>query len=361
MAHTACSERPNELQNSVAPTFTVAAPPAPPKERKTMSRRFLITAPLLALALGGLPVPRATAQTTYPNRPIEFIIPFPPGGPADTAARIIQPKLSAALGVPIVLVNKPGGGGALGADHVAKSKPDGYTVFAGTNAAVTIVPAMQPDLSYRPSDLAPVGSSMADLGAIVARAGSPWKTLEEFVDYAKKNQGKLSYGSAGVGTVSFFMVELFKVSYGLDITHVPFQGGGPVKNAIMGGHVTIASGGLNSFAPLIRSGDLIPLATSAPKRVPAFPDVPTLAEKGFPEASLNIWMALFVPAKTPREAIDKLAQALDKTMKEPSVVAAVEKAGMVVDYRDATATAKLAETEHEAVKKVVAKQGIGKK
>jgi len=161
--------------------------------------------------------------------------------------------------------------------------------------------------------------------------------------------------------VSFFMVELFKVSYGLDITHVPFQGGGPVKNAIMGGHVTIASSGLNSFAPLIRSGDLLPLATSAPRRLPGFPDVPTLAEKGSPEASLNIWMALFVPAKTPPEVVDRLSHALEKAMKEPSVVAAVEKAGMVVDYRGPAATGKLVESEHEAVKKVVARLGIGKK
>ena len=325
-----------------------------------MRRNLVVSMALLALALTPLGPGPLGAESDYPSRPIEFIIPFPPGGPADTAARIVQPKLSAALGVPIVLVNKAGGGGALGADYVAKSKPDGYTVFAATNAPMTIVTAIQPDVSYRPSDFAPIGSSMADLGVIVARAGSPWKTLEEFVDYARKNQGKLSYGSAGLGTVSFFMVELFKASYGLDITHVPFQGGGPVKNAIMGGHVTIASSGLNSFAPLIKSGDLIPLATSAPKRVSAFPDVPTLAEKGFPEASLNIWMALFVPAKTPREVVAKLAKALEKTMKEPSVVAAAEKAGMVVDYRGPTATAKLVETEHEAVKKVVARLGIGK-
>jgi len=142
---------------------------------------------------------------------------------------------------------------------------------------------------------------------------------------------------------------------------VPFQGGGPVKNAIMGGHVTIASSGLNSFAPLMKSGDLIALATSAPKRVPAFPDVPTLAEKGFPDASLNIWMALFVPAKTPQGIVDTLAHALEQTMKEPSVVTAVEKAGMVVDYRGPSATAKVVETEYEAVKKVATRLGIGKR
>jgi tripartite-type tricarboxylate transporter receptor subunit TctC len=328
---------------------------------KTARRRLLFIATLPVLALAGLAGPPAWGQSAYPNRPIEFVIPFPPGGPADTAARIVQPKLSALLGVPIVLVNKAGGGGALGADYVAKSRPDGYTVFAATNAPITIVPATQPDVSYRPSDFAAVGSSMADLGVIVVKAGSAWKTLDELMDYAKKNPGKLNYGSAGLGTVSFFMVELFKVSNGLDITHVPFQGGGPVKNAIMGGHITFASSGLNSFAPLMKSGDLLALATSAPKRIPAFPDVPTLAEKGFPDASLNIWMALFVPAKTPRDVIDKLAGALEKTMKEPSVVSAVEKAGMVVDYHDPAATAKLIESEYEAVRKVATKLGIGKK
>jgi len=324
-----------------------------------VSRRFLIAATVLVLA--ALPTPGALAQPTYPNRPIEFIIPFPPGGPADTAARIIQPQMSAALGVPIVLVNKPGGGGALGGDYVAKSKPDGHTVYATTNSTLTIITAMQPDLTYRPSDFAAVGSYLTDLSVITAKAGGPWKTLDEFVDHAKKNPGKLSYGSAGLGTVSFFTMELFKLAYGLDITHVPFQGTGPVKNAIMGGHVTIASSGLSSLAPLMKSGDLLPLVTTAPKRVAAFPNVPTLAEKGAPEASLNIWMALFVPAKTPRDIVDRLSQALDKTMKEPSVLAAVEKSGMIIDLRDPAGTAKLVETEHEAVKKVVTRLGIGKK
>ena len=324
-----------------------------------MSQRFLIAATVLVLA--ALPAPGALAQPAYPNRPIEFIIPFPPGGPADTAARIIQPQMSAALGVPIVLVNKPGGGGALGGDYVAKSKPDGYTVYATTNSTLTIITAMQPDLTYRPSDFAAVGSYLTDLSVITAKSGGPWKTLEEFVEHSKKNPGKLSYGSAGLGTVSFFTVELFKLAYGLDITHVPFQGTGPVKNAIMGGHVTIASSGLSSLAPLMKSGDLLPLVTTAPKRVAAFPNVPTLAEKGAPEASLNIWMALFVPAKTPRDIVDRLSRALDKTMKEPSVLAAVEKSGMIIDVRDPAGTAKLVETEHEAVKKVVTRLGIGKK
>jgi tripartite-type tricarboxylate transporter receptor subunit TctC len=324
-----------------------------------MLTRTFATLAAIALTLAATGVP-ALAQSGYPNRPIEFIIPFAPGGPADTSARVIQPKMAADLGVSIVLQNKPGGGGAIGADYVAKSKPDGYTVFAATNAPLTIGTAVQ-DLSYKPSDFTPIGQYMVDVSVIVARADNPWKTLDEFVDYAKKNPGKLSYGSAGLGTVSFFMFELFKLSYGLDITHVPFQGGGPTKNALMGGHVAVASGGLNSFAPLIKSGDLIALATTAPKRLATLPNVPTMAEKGFPEASLNIWMALFVPAKTPKDAVDKLARSLEKTMKDPGVIAAAEKAGLAAEFHDGEATRKLIETEHAAVKKVVEKLGIGKK
>ena len=316
---------------------------------------------LIVLGCASLGGSYASGQTKYPSRQIEFIIPFPPGGPGDTAARIIQPQLSANLGVPIVLVNKPGGGGALGGDVVAKGKPDGYTVYATTNGTLTIITATQPDLPYRLSDFAPIGSYMADIGAIVARADAAWKTLEELVDYARKNPGTLNYGSAGLGTVSFFTMELFNLSYGLDIAHVPFQGGGPVKNAILGGHVHVASTNLGSVATLIKSGDLIPLVITAPKRLAGFPNVPTMAEKGFPEASLNIWMGLYVPAKTSKEIVDKLMKALDQTMRDPSVKAVVEKAGMVVDYRDPDATRQLLESEHEAIKKVVVRIGIGKK
>ncbi len=316
---------------------------------------------LVMLGLMGLLAGLGFAQTDYPNRQIEFIIPFPPGGPADTAARIIQPQISAVLGVPVVLVNKPGGGGALGGEFVAKGKLDGYTVYATTNSTLTIITAMQPDLPYKLGDFAPIGGYIADMGVITAQSGAAWQNLEQLVDYAKKNPGKLSYGSAGVGTVSFFTMELFKLAFGLDIAHVPFQGTGPVKNAILGGHVQLASSGYGSMAPLIKSGDLIALVTTAPKRLPALPNIPTMAEKGFPEATLNIWMGLYVPAKTSKRIVDVLVRALEKTAKHPAVIAATEKAGMAVDYTDPETTRKMLEREHEAVKKVVMKLGIGKR
>lgn len=316
---------------------------------------FVLTA---LLALVGGP---ALAQTDYPKRQVELIVPFPPGGPNDTAARIIQPQLSADLGVPVVIVNKSGGGGALGADYVAKARPDGHTLYFTTNTTLTILVAMQPDVTHRLSDFVPVGSTMADFGSIMTRAASPWKTLEEVVDYAKKNPGKLNYGSAGVGTLSALSMEIFKMSYGLDITHVPFQGTGPVKNAILGGHVQLASSSFSLLAPLIKSGDLVALVSTAPKRLAAYPNVPTMAEKGFPDATLNIWMLLAAPAKTPKGIVERLAKAVEKTMRDPAVVAATEKVGMTVDFHGSEETRGLLEKEHEVVKKVVQRLGIGKK
>lgn len=317
----------------------------------TMVVRFVL---LLTWASGSW----VMAQGQYPTREIEFIIPFPPGGPGDTAARIIQPRLSAILGVPIVLTNKSGGGGALGGDFVAKSRPDGYRVYATTNSTLTIITATQRDLPYRIEDFAPVASYIADLGVIAGQAGAPFKTLDELVAYAKKNPGKLSYGSAGVGTVSFFTMEMLKQFYNLDIAHVPFQGTGPVKNALLGGHVQVGASGFSALGELIKARELVPLVTTASQRLPEYPAIPTMTEKGLPEASLNIWMGLFVPAKTPRDVVEKLSKAVERTMQDPSVITAVQKAGMVADYRDPEATRKLVEAEHKAVVQVVPKLGI---
>jgi len=296
----------------------------------------------------------------FPSREIELIVSFPAGGPADTAARIIAPKLSAILKVPVVVVNKTGGGGAVGADYVAKAKPDGYTVYASTNSVLTISPHLVRNLPYKLSDFTPLGAYGVDLGVITVRGGGPAKTLEEFVEYAKKNPGKLSYGSAGFGTVSFFTMEMFKLAYGLDLAHVPFQGTGPVKNAIMGGHVNVATSGFGSLAPLIKSGDLVALVTTSPRRVAAFPSVPTMVEKGFPDASLNIWLGLYVPAKTPKPVVDVLVKALAEAARDPAIAAAIEKAGMQVDYRDPAETQKLLDTEGANVSRVIEKLGIGK-
>ena len=308
-----------------------------------------------------LAVQAVTASAAdYPTRELEFVVSFPAGGPADAGARVIAPLMSSILKQPVAVVNKQGGGGAVGADYAAKAKPDGHTVYVSTNSVLTISPHLKKDLPYKRADFTPIGAFAVDLGVITVRGNSPAKTLDEFVDYAKKNPGKLNYGSAGFGTVSFFTMELFKLAYGLDMVHVPFQGTGPVKNAIMGGHVTIATSGFGSLSPLIKSGDLIALVTTSPKRVAAFPNVPTMTEKGFPDASLNIWMGLYVPAATPKPVVDTLVKALAQAAKDPALSAGLEKAGMHLDYRDPAATTKLLETESATVGKVVERLKIPK-
>jgi tripartite-type tricarboxylate transporter receptor subunit TctC len=296
----------------------------------------------------------------YPTRPVEFIIPFAPGGPTDTAIRLIQPALSANLGVPVVLVNKAGGGGAIGMDAVAKAKPDGYTLAATVRSTLTILPASQPDVPYKISDFAPIGAYAVDSQIVVVKSGAPWKTLEELVDHAKKNPGKLTYGSAGQGTNSFFTMELLKLAYGLDIGHVPFGGSGPVKNAILGGHVQVGAAALSPMLSVIRSGDVAALVTSATRRIPAVANVPTMTEKGQPDASLSTWAELWAPAKTPKPVVDRLAQALEKTMKDPAVGAAIEKAGLQVEHHDPVETLKLVERENEVVRAVARKLGLGR-
>jgi tripartite-type tricarboxylate transporter receptor subunit TctC len=306
---------------------------------------------------GGAP---AGAQAPYPTRPIECVIPFAPGGPTDTAIRIIQPQLSANLGVPLVLVNKAGGGGALGMDAVAKAKPDGYTLAATVRSTVTILPATQPDVTYKLSDFAVVGAFAVDSQVVLVKAGSPWKTLEELVEFAKKNPGKLSYGTAGLGTNSFFTMELLKLTYGLDMTHVPFGGSGPVKNAVLGGHVQVGAASLSPMLSVLRSGDVVALVTSATKRIPSIPNVPTMTEKGQPDASLSTWAEIYAPAKTPRPIVERLAQALEKTMKDPAVVSAIEKAGLVVEYHGPEDTLKLIQRENEIVTRLARQLGLGK-
>ncbi len=320
--------------------------------------RTLMVAVAAMVALAG--VAPSGAQVLYPTRPIEFVIPFAPGGPTDTAIRIVQPQLSANLGVPLVLVNKAGGGGALGMDAVAKAKPDGYTLAATVRSTVTILPATQPDITYKISDFAVVGSYVVDSQVILVKAGAPWKTLEDLIDHAKKNPGKLSYGSAGLGTNSFFTMELLKLTYGLEMTHVPFGGSGPVKNALLGGHVQVGAAALSPTLSVIRSGDVVALVTGAAKRIATIPNVPTMTEKGQPDASLSTWAEIYAPAKTPKAIVDRLAQALEKTMKDPAVIAAIEKAGLVVEQHGPEATLKLIQRENEIVTRVAKQLGLGK-
>ena len=300
------------------------------------------------------------AAEAYPDRAIEMIITFPPGGPTDTAARLVQPFLAKALGVPVVLVNKGGSGGAVAMDAVAKAKPDGYTVAATVRSTVSITPAVQANVPYRLKDFEMIGSYAASAQALVVKKGAPWKTLEELVNDAKSNPGKLSYGSAGQGTNSHLTMELLKLARGLDLAHVPFQGSGPLKTAVLGGHVQVGAISLSTMIPLIKSGDVIALVISGDKRNPAVPDVPTMAEKGVPEASLSTTMELYAPANTPKPVVDRLASALATAMKNPEAIAALDKAGLEPYYNPPDISRHQVERETEVVLAAAKKLGLAK-
>jgi tripartite-type tricarboxylate transporter receptor subunit TctC len=315
---------------------------------------------VFALALAVLLAGAGPAAAQYPDRPIEMIITFPPGGPTDIAARVVQPSLAKALNVPVVLVNKGGSGGAVAMDAVAKARPDGYTIAATVRSTISITPAMQANVPYRLKDFEMIGTYAASPQALVVRKGAPWRTLEELVNDVKANPGKHSYGSAGQGTNSHLTMELLKLSRGLDLAHVPFQGSGPLKNAVLGGHVQVGSLSLATMIPLIKSGDVVGLVISGDKRNPAVPDVPTMAEKGVPEASLSTTMELYAPAGTPKPVVDRLAQALAATMKNPETLAALEKAGLEPYHHSPEESRRQVERETEVVLAAAKKLGLAK-
>lgn len=297
-------------------------------------------------------------EAPFPNRAIEFVIPFAPGGPADTAARMIEPKMREKLGVPIVLVNKPGAGGALGAEYIRNAPSDGYHVLATTNNVLTVLPALDAQLPYSAADFTPLGSYMSDMSVIATRPDPRWKTLDDFVAFAKRNPGKLNYGSAGQGTISFFAMELLRLAYGLEITHIPFQGTAPAKTALLGGHVDVTATGFGYVGSDIKAGTLVGLVTTSSHRLEDFPDIPTIGEKGFPHVALNIWTGLYVPKGTNPEVAARIAKAIEETMQDPAVRKAVSEAGYYVDYRDGAATSVYAAEEAKMIEEAVAKLGL---
>jgi len=303
------------------------------------------------------------AEKEYPNRPIELVVGMAPGGPTDIAVRVIQTPLQAALGVPIIINNKSGGAGAMGAEYVANAKPDGYTLLTHPTGTMTIVPIVNPTVPYKPSDFVSVCFYAIDPVLICSKPNMPWKNVYELIDYAKKNPGKLNYASSGMGAPSFFVMESFKLSKGLDIVPVHYQGSGPAKTAILGGHVDLAALGLGPLLPLIKAGNVIPILTTADKKElkPPFDKIPTMVDLGIPEASISIRTGISAPAKTPKEVIEKISRVLEKIMKDPAIATQMEKAGSGAYFRNSAGMQEIQTSETAIVAQVSKKLGIGSK
>jgi tripartite-type tricarboxylate transporter receptor subunit TctC len=281
---------------------------------KLPRRRFL----RLAAGAAVLPaVTRAARAQTYPARPVRFVVPFPPGGSADPIARVLGNRLSEIWGQPAVIENKGGGGGNLGAQVAATAAPDGYTIFLG-GAFMAKNPFLYPGSSYDPiTDLAPVAKVCEFINLMVVPNSSPVKSVREFIDYAKSNRGKITYGSSGVGADPHMSTELFQKLTGIQLTHVPYRGAGPALNDVIPGRLDVYFGTLPSTLPLARSGQVRALAVTSAKRSEFAPEIPTIAEAGVPGYEYSSWYGVYVPAKTPVDIVRKLYEDIVSSLAYP--------------------------------------------
>ncbi len=280
----------------------------------------LTRAALLALMLALLPA-LAFGQASYPNRPIRMIVPFAPGGASDFVARILSPKLSELLGQQIVVDNRPGASGNIGMELAAKAPADGYTIYLGNIGTIAINPAIFPNLALNPTkDFIPI-SLVADVPSIlVANPSVPANSVAEFVALAKSKPGELNFGSPGSSTLNRLEMEHFMKLANLKIVHIPYKGGaGPAVIGLLGGETQVMFVTLSSAISFIQAGKLKALGISTAKRIDALPQVPTMAEAGYPEMVSSSWQGVFVPAGTPRPIVEKLHAALLATLDSPEI------------------------------------------
>ena len=279
----------------------------------------------LALAVGLTALIGSAAQAqNYPNHAIRLIVPFGPGGAVDVLARLVGSKVADALGQPVVVENRPGAGGTLGADAVAKAAPDGYTILQNTNGAA-IAPALYKSLPYDTlKDFAPVTQLVTSNLILVASPKSGIKTVKDLIARAKANPGKLNYGSSGVGNPLHLTMEMLKHETGIDLVAVPFRGDGPIRTALMAGEVEVAVVPLATAVPLIKDGRIRALAITGAKRSDTVPDVPTIAEAAVPGFASSGWQGWFMPAKTPAAIVDRIRQEVVKALALPDVRARLD-------------------------------------
>jgi tripartite-type tricarboxylate transporter receptor subunit TctC len=271
------------------------------------------TGVLLAVA------PAAAQQAEYPNRPIKIIVCLPPGGGVDTVTRLVADRLQRRLGQPIIIENRGGQSGNLGAEVVFAAEPDGYTLLASQPAPITTNPLLYKTISFDPSRFTPIAVMTTIPNTVTVRADFPAKNVQEFIAYAKSNPGKVSYASQGNGTTSHLTAVMFEQATGTTLLHVPYRGTAPAINDLMGGHVDAFFNELATSMELHKAGKARILAVTTPMRVPEAPDVPTLQEAGLTGFVSDTWNAISAPPKTPAPIVAKLNAALNEVLKAPEM------------------------------------------
>ncbi len=279
---------------------------------KKMLQRLAALAALALAALG--------AQAAYPDKPVKIMIGFPAGGPLDAHARLLAERLGQVLGQPVIIDYKAGAGGTVGAEFVAKSAPDGYTLLMANTGTMVINPAVYTKLSYNTSkDFAPIARTAQQPLALVVNPEVPAKTVQELVALAKKNPGQLNYGSAGNGGISHLVPEMFKTATGTFIVHIPYRGSAPAFTDLLAGQVQIMAESIPQAAQYVKQGKLRALAVTGKERNAALPDVPTFAEAGIKGLDVVGFYGLLAPAGTPKDVVAKLSDALRQVLETPDI------------------------------------------
>ena len=302
---------------------------------------------------------QAFAQGAYPNRPITMVVGFAPGGGTDGVARIIAKKLAEGLGEQVVVENKAGAGGNIAADHIAKSAPDGYSILLGNVGSLAVAPHIVAKLPYDPlRDFAPITMAVVFSNVVVVHPSVAAETLADFVRLAREKPGTLTYGSSGIGGAGHLAGELLRLMAKIDIVHVPYKGGGPAMQGLLGGQVAAVFATPVSAGPHIRAGKARALATTGPSRAALLPDVPTVAELGYPGYEAVNWYAYVAPAKTPKEIVERLNHELVKALGSQEARELLNKQGLEPRPSTSAELAAYIEREYQTWGRVVKAAGI---
>jgi tripartite-type tricarboxylate transporter receptor subunit TctC len=328
-----------------------------------ISRRYFsaiaVSAVAFAAGLAILPSQDVMAQTAgaYPNKPIRMVVPYPPGGPTDLTARVVAAEMNQILGQPIVVDNKPGASGMIGAESVAKADPDGYTFLA--NASLHVInPAIYPDMRFDAvKDFVPITQLARVPLVLVVPTNSPIKSIKDLVEYAKQNPGKLNFASAGNASAQQLAGESFKIAADINMQHVPYKGSAPALADLVGGQVQLMFDSMPSAMPFIKSGKLRPIAVTTLTRAKALPDLPTISESGYPGFDISTWYGFWAPKGTPAPIVAKLSDAAAKVLKQEGVMSKYDSMGAEPVGSTPAEFAKFNETEAAKWLDIVKKSG----